>query len=165
LLALSLSLPPSLPSLSPSPTADARQRDRRRCGPDGFGAATGTSSNRYLIYARTGGPEVKASKAVSLFYVERGMAGFSLGQRLKDKCGMRASPTAELVFENVPLPAANLIGQPGGATVSTETLPGERSGSLLLTSGRLAHLLHRACTSAQPVSLFEPARRSRLVDG
>jgi len=60
---------------------------------------------------------VKASKAVSLFYVERGMAGFSLGQRLKDKCGMRASPTAELVFENVPLPAANLIGQPGGATV------------------------------------------------
>jgi len=60
---------------------------------------------------------VKASKAVSLFYVERGMAGFSLGQRLKDKCGMRASPTAELVFENVSLPAANLIGQPGGATV------------------------------------------------
>ena len=39
-------------------------------------------------------------------------------QRLKDKCGMRASPTAELVFENVALPAANLIGQPGGATVS-----------------------------------------------
>ena len=31
---------------------------------------------------------------------------------------MRASPTAELVFENVALPAANLIGQPGGATVS-----------------------------------------------
>ena len=44
---------------------------------------------------------------------------------------MRASPTAELVFENVPLPAANLIGQPGGATVSTDALPGERSGSLL----------------------------------
>jgi len=52
-------------------------------------------------------------------------------QRLKDKCGMRASPTAELVFENVSLPAANLIGQPGGATVSTDTPPGERSGSLL----------------------------------
>ena len=46
-------------------------------------------------------------------------------QRLKDKCGMRASPTAELVFENVSLPAANLIGQPGGATVSTDALPGE----------------------------------------
>ncbi|EOD20987.1 long-chain specific acyl-CoA dehydrogenase [Emiliania huxleyi CCMP1516] len=82
------------------------------------GAVSDTElGDRYLIYARTAGPEVKASKAVSLFYVERGMAGFSLGQRLKDKCGMRASPTAELVFENVPLPAANLIGQPGGATV------------------------------------------------
>ena len=37
----------------------------------------------------------------SLFIVEKGMPGFSLGQRIKDKCGMRASPTAELVFENV----------------------------------------------------------------
>ena len=46
-------------------------------------------------------------------------------QRLKDKCGMRASPTAELMFENVALPAANLIGQPGGATVRTDALRGE----------------------------------------
>jgi len=71
----------------------------------------------FLVYARTGGPEVKASRAVSLFVVEKGMAGFSLGQRLKDKCGMRASPTAELVFDNVEVPAANLIGSEGGATV------------------------------------------------
>ena len=52
-------------------------------------------------------------------------------QRLKDKCGMRASPTAELVFENVPLPAANLIGQPGGATVSTDALRGEERRAAL----------------------------------
>jgi len=71
----------------------------------------------YLIYARTGGPEVKASKAVSLFLVEKGMAGFSLGQRIKDKCGMRSSPTAELVFEDVSVPAANLIGNVGQATI------------------------------------------------
>ena len=36
-------------------------------------------------YARTGGPDVRPSQAVSLFVVERGMPGFSLGQRLKDK--------------------------------------------------------------------------------
>ena len=47
-------------------------------------------ANRYLIYARTAGPEVKASKAVSLFYVERGMAGFSLGQRLQKGEARRA---------------------------------------------------------------------------
>jgi len=71
----------------------------------------------FLVYARTAGPEVKASKAISLFLVEKGMDGFSLGQRLKDKCGMRASPTAELVFDSVHLPAANLVGDEGGATV------------------------------------------------
>merc|ERR1719152_1130791 len=71
----------------------------------------------YLVYARTGGADVKPSKAISLFLVEKGMAGFSLGQRLKDKCGMRASPTAELVFEDVVVPAHNLVGDVGGATL------------------------------------------------
>ena len=60
-----------------------------------------TLGDAFLVYARTAGPEVKASKAISLFLVEKGQEGFSLGQRLKDKCGMRASPTAELVFEDV----------------------------------------------------------------
>uniref|UniRef100_A0A7S0NWT1 Isovaleryl-CoA dehydrogenase n=1 Tax=Calcidiscus leptoporus TaxID=127549 RepID=A0A7S0NWT1_9EUKA len=71
----------------------------------------------FLVYARTGGSEVKPSKAVSLFLVEKGMPGFTLGQRLKDKCGMRASPTAELVFDQVHVPAANLVGGVGAATV------------------------------------------------
>jgi len=71
----------------------------------------------FLVYARTGGPEVKASQAISLFLVEKGTPGFSLGQRLKDKCGMRASPTAELVFEDVVVPAANLVGDEGRATI------------------------------------------------
>jgi len=71
----------------------------------------------FLVYARTAGPEVKPSKAISLFLVEKGAAGFSLGQRLKDKCGMRASPTAELVFEDVHLPATALVGAEGEATV------------------------------------------------
>jgi len=39
----------------------------------------------FLVYARTGGPEKKPSQAISLFMIERGMPGFSLGQRLKDK--------------------------------------------------------------------------------
>lgn len=60
-----------------------------------------TLGDMFLVYARTAGPEVKASQAVSLFMVEKGMAGFSLGQRIKEKCGMRASPTAEIVFEDV----------------------------------------------------------------
>ena len=69
------------------------------------GAVSDTElGDTFLVYARTGGPEVKASRAVSLFVVEKGMPGFSLGQRLKDKLGMRASATAELVFEDVSCP-------------------------------------------------------------
>jgi len=67
----------------------------------------------FLIYARTG----KEAKDVSMFIVEKGFPGFSLGQRIKDKCGMRASGTAELVFEDCIIPAANLVGQEGDAMI------------------------------------------------
>lgn len=70
----------------------------------------------FLIYARTGNSG-KAKDDFSSFIVEKGVAGFSLGQRIKDKCGMRASNTAELVFENVHVPAENLVGREGGAVL------------------------------------------------
>jgi len=70
-----------------------------------------TLGDAFLVYARTG------PKSLSLFIVEKGMPGFSLGQRIKNKCGMRASNTAELVFEDVVIPKANLVGDEGGAVV------------------------------------------------
>merc|ERR1719414_988012 len=45
------------------------------------------------------------------------MDGFSLGQQIHDKCGMRASMTAELVFDGVRVPAANLVGEINGAAL------------------------------------------------
>jgi isovaleryl-CoA dehydrogenase len=66
----------------------------------------------FLVYARTGD---KGSRALSLFLVEKGFPGFKLGQKLKDKLGMRASTTAELVFDNCEVPLANLIGNEGDA--------------------------------------------------
>ena len=68
----------------------------------------------FLVYAREEGGE----RAVSLFLVEKGMKGFSLGQKITGKLGMRASTTAELVFEDVRVPAANLVGKPGSAVRS-----------------------------------------------
>jgi isovaleryl-CoA dehydrogenase len=52
-----------------------------------------------------------------MFIVEKGFPGFSLGQKIKGKLGMRASTTAELVFEDCEVPAENLVGSEGAATM------------------------------------------------
>lgn len=69
----------------------------------------------FLVYAKL---EDRSAREVSLFLVEKGMEGFSLGQKITEKLGMRASTTAELVFENVRVPAKNLVGKEGGAVRS-----------------------------------------------
>jgi isovaleryl-CoA dehydrogenase len=66
----------------------------------------------FLVYARTGD---KGARSFSQFLVEKGAPGFRLGQKVKDKLGMRASTTAELVFDNCEVPAVNLIGNEGDA--------------------------------------------------
>jgi isovaleryl-CoA dehydrogenase len=65
----------------------------------------------FLVYARTS----EHRRDVSLFIVEKGMPGFSLGQKIKGKLGMRASSTAELVFEDCRVPVANRLGREGDA--------------------------------------------------
>jgi isovaleryl-CoA dehydrogenase len=65
-----------------------------------------TTGDVFLVYAKTDGK-------ISTFLVEKGFAGFSLGQRLHDKLGVRASMTAELVFDNCVVPVTNLIGSEG----------------------------------------------------
>jgi alkylation response protein AidB-like acyl-CoA dehydrogenase len=63
---------------------------------------------------------------ISLFVVERGMEGFSRGRKL-DKIGMHAQDTAELVFEDVRVPADNLLGDEGqGFVYLMQALPQER---------------------------------------
>ena len=74
----------------------------------------GTPADVVWVYARTGFDE-KGRVKLSTFLVERGMPGFSVGQKIFDKTGMRASNTAELVFDDCIVPAANLVGQEGGS--------------------------------------------------
>jgi isovaleryl-CoA dehydrogenase len=66
----------------------------------------------FLVYARTGS---SGTRSLSLFVVEKGTPGFRLGQKIKDKLGMRASTTAELLFEECRVPAGNLLGREGDA--------------------------------------------------
>src|SRR6201991_3062283 len=74
----------------------------------------GPDADTLVVYAKTE-PELGA-RGVTAFLIEKGMPGFSIAQKL-DKLGMRGSHTGELVFNNVEVPAANILGNPnGGAT-------------------------------------------------
>jgi isovaleryl-CoA dehydrogenase len=69
-----------------------------------------TLGDLFLVYART-------DKGISSFVVEKGFPGFSLGQRLHGKAGMRASMTAELVFDDCAVPVANRLGEEGDSLI------------------------------------------------
>ncbi|MBM3385609.1 MAG: acyl-CoA dehydrogenase, partial [Betaproteobacteria bacterium] len=68
----------------------------------------GALADIYFVAAKT--DPAGGSKGLSMFIVEKGMKGFSVGRRL-DKMGWRSSDTAELVFEDCRVPAANLLGE------------------------------------------------------
>ena len=92
----------------------------------------GPDADTLVVYAKSE-PELGA-RGVTAFLIERGMPGFSIAQKL-DKLGMRGSHTGELVFNNVEVPLANVLGSlNGGAKVLMSGLDYERA---VLTGGPL----------------------------
>lgn len=87
----------------------------------------GWHADLVIVVAKTN--PVAGAKGTSLLLVERGMPGYSVGKRLK-KLGLKAQDTSELFFDNVRLPAANLLGGPAhenrGFICLMEQLPWER---------------------------------------
>ena len=73
----------------------------------------GVYGDLYFVAARTGpGTAARRHDGISMFLVERGRPGFTVSRTL-DKMGMRASDTAELSFQDCPVPAENLLGVEG----------------------------------------------------
>jgi acyl-CoA dehydrogenase len=79
----------------------------------------GVMADLYFVAARieSGSPDRrdrpdKRHEGISMFLVERGTPGFAVSRKL-DKMGMRASDTAELAFQDMRVPAENLLGQEG----------------------------------------------------
>ncbi len=84
----------------------------------------GIHADLVLVVARTDADA--GAHGFSLLAVERGMTGFERGRNL-DKVGLKAQDTAELFFDDVRVPAENLIGKEGGGFVHLMTaLPQER---------------------------------------
>jgi len=71
----------------------------------------GPDCDTLVVYAKTD-PQMGA-RGMTAFIVEKGMKGFSVAQKL-DKLGMRGSHTGELVFQDVEVPAENVLGEEGG---------------------------------------------------
>ena len=96
----------------------------------------GPDADTLVVYAKTE-PELGA-RGVTAFLIEKTMKGFSVAQKL-DKLGMRGSHTGELVFQNVEVPAENILG-------------GLNNGAKVLMSG-LDY--ERAVLAAGPIGLMQ----------
>lgn len=93
----------------------------------------GSVGSTYVIMAVTDRDRGKTS--ISAFILEKGMKGFSIGKK-ENKLGMRCSDTATLIFENVRVPGANLIGKVGeGFKQALKVLDGGRVGIAALAVG------------------------------
>jgi alkylation response protein AidB-like acyl-CoA dehydrogenase len=88
--------------------------------------SSGINCDLVVVVCRTD-PDA-GHKGFTLLVVERDMAGFTRGRKL-DKMGLHAQDTAELHFENVRVPSANVLGQEGrGFYHLMQNLPSERLG-------------------------------------
>ena len=84
----------------------------------------GKSGHVAVVIARTG--ELLDSHGMTAFVIERGTPGFNAGKK-ENKLGMRASETAEMIFEDCRVPAANVLGEVGdGFIQSMKILDGGR---------------------------------------
>lgn len=93
----------------------------------------GLSGDVAVVLVRTG--DLLDSKGITAFIIEKGTPGFS-AVKIKDKLGVRASETAELIFDNVRVPNENVIGEVGmGFIQAMQVLDGGRVSIAALSCG------------------------------
>ncbi len=120
----------------------------------------GITGDIAVVIARTG--EVGDSHGMTAFVVERGTPGFT-GGRKENKLGMRASETAELIFDNCRVPSENILGEVGeGFVQSLKVLDGGRISIAALSLGIATGALEAAIVYSkereqfnQPISKFQ----------
>jgi alkylation response protein AidB-like acyl-CoA dehydrogenase len=99
----------------------------------------GINSDLVIVVAQTDAD--KGAQRFSLLVVERGMEGFERGRKL-DKIGLEAQDTAELSFDNVRVPAENLLGEEGmGFVHLMQNLPQERLSIAIMAAAAMEEVL------------------------
>jgi len=125
--------------------------------------SNGILADIVVVVAKTN-PEARHG-GMSLFVVERGMAGFSRGRRL-EKIGMHAQDTAELFFENVHVPVENRLGEEGqGFIYLMQQLAQERLSIAVVAAAVCEVALEHTITYCrertafgQPIGTFQNSR-------
>jgi alkylation response protein AidB-like acyl-CoA dehydrogenase len=120
----------------------------------------GISGDIAVVIARTGEPRTRNN--ASAFIVERGTPGFSGGKK-ENKLGMRASETAEMIFDQCRIPGANQLGSTGdGFRQALAVLDGGRISIAALSLGIAKGALEAALQYAkerhqfdQPIANFQ----------
>src|SRR6476661_8743535 len=113
----------------------------------------GRSGDVAVVICRTGEPRAKNN--ATAFVVERGTPGFSGGKK-ENKLGMRASETAEMIFENCIIPDANRLGEVGeGFKQAMKVLDGGRISIASLSLGIAKGAYEAAVQYAQERHQFD----------
>jgi alkylation response protein AidB-like acyl-CoA dehydrogenase len=114
--------------------------------------SNGIMSDLVIVVARTN-PDA-GHQGISLLVVERGMAGFERGRNL-EKVGLKAQDTAELFFDNVHVPKANLLGEEGSGFISLmNNLPQERVSIAAIAVAACEHVLQLCLDYAKEREAF-----------
>ena len=114
--------------------------------------SNGIMSDLVIVVCRTN-PEA-GHQGISLLVVERGMAGFERGRNL-EKMGLKAQDTAELFFDNVEVPKANLLGEEGSGFISLMVnLPQERISIAAIAVAACEHILQLCLDYAKEREAF-----------
>jgi acyl-CoA dehydrogenase len=133
--------------------------------------SSGTHAGAVLTMARTDSPsDRRGARGIGAFIVTPDMTGFSVGKK-EDKMGLRASPTVQLHFDNLRVPHANLLGEPGmGFIYAMQSLDSGRLGisaqAVGIAQAALTHASKYAAERRQfgkPIKEFQ-AIQFRLAD-
>ena len=115
----------------------------------------GGTADTVIVLAST--DKEAGSRGLSMFIVEKETPGFTIG-KVEDKLGIRASNTAELVFQECRIPAANLLGEEGqGFKIGLGTLDGGRIGIAAQAVGIGVAALEKAITYSKEREQFGKA--------